>query len=209
MTDAELSGSIRQDWDPSILVLLSGFPTVIERMAEDLDWTEQLGDAMLAQDEDVLVAVQRMREEALTMGNLVSNEAQVVEEEADQIYIRPAYPEVVYLPSYDPVTTYTMSSLSPRATSPGNVLTNPWVAGALGFGAAVLVDELFGDDHSDEGWDEYWGRRPIDWRDREVYPRFSYANTPRGYESWDDGRNRCWDRAHHRWHRDDARSGAR
>ena len=62
MGEDELSGEPgRQDFDPSVLVLMSGFPTVVSRMAEDLDWTERLGQAMLAQDEDVLAAVQRMR----------------------------------------------------------------------------------------------------------------------------------------------------
>ena len=101
--DADLSATLSdQDFDPSVLVLLSGFPTVVQRMAEDLDWTEQLGIAMLQQDDDVLAAVQRMRAEARDMGYLSSNDAQVIEEEAEQIYIRPADPEVVYVPTYDP-----------------------------------------------------------------------------------------------------------
>ena len=74
-----------EDWDPSIAGAGRGFPTVVRRMAEDLDWTEQLGDAMLAQTDDVLDAVQRQRARAVATGNLTSNEAQVVDDEGDTI----------------------------------------------------------------------------------------------------------------------------
>ena len=87
-----------QDFDPSVLVLLSGFPTVVQRMAEDIEWTEQLGIAMLQQDDDVLAAVQRMRADARDMGYLSSNDAQSVEEDDGQIYIEPSQPDVVYVP---------------------------------------------------------------------------------------------------------------
>jgi hypothetical protein len=53
-----------EPWDPSIQVLASGFPTVITRMADEIDWTEALGDAALAQSDDVLDAIQRMRTRA-------------------------------------------------------------------------------------------------------------------------------------------------
>ncbi len=111
--NAELSDKDRadaaagEDWDPSVQVLASGFPTVLERMAEDIDWTEDLGDAMLAQTDDLLDAVQRMRARAAASGNLASNEAQTVATEGDAISIAPANPQTVYVPSYDPVTTYT------------------------------------------------------------------------------------------------------
>ena len=49
----------QEDWDPSIATLAAGFPSVIARMADDVDWTENLGDAVLAQSDDVLDAVQR------------------------------------------------------------------------------------------------------------------------------------------------------
>ena len=58
VSDEELAERIaEQEWDPSVMVLLSGFPTVIQRMAADIDWTERLGNAMLQQDDDVLAAV--------------------------------------------------------------------------------------------------------------------------------------------------------
>ena len=96
-----------EDWDPSVQVLAGGFPTVIQKMAAEIDWTEQLGDAMLAQTDDVLDAVQRQRARAAAVGNLETNEAQVVEQTEDSISIAPAEPDVVYVPQYDATTAYT------------------------------------------------------------------------------------------------------
>ena len=102
MSDEELNGTIaEQEFDPSVLVLLSGFPSVVQRMSDDLEWTEELGNAMIYQDDDVLAAVQRMRDQAQTSGYLTSNEAHTVEEDDGQIYIRPTDPEVIYVPTYD------------------------------------------------------------------------------------------------------------
>ena len=75
-------------------------------MADEIDRTEGLGDAMLAQTDDVLDSVQRLRAQADATGNLESNEAQTVEVEEDNIAIAPADPEVVYVPGYDPATAY-------------------------------------------------------------------------------------------------------
>ncbi len=171
--NAELSDKDRadaaagEDWDPSVQVLVSGFPTVVERMADDIDWTEDLGDAMLAQTDDLLDAVQRMRARAEASGNLTSNEAQTVATEGDSISIAPADPQVVYVPSYDPVTTYTTpvtSTVVDSGISTGDVLAT----GAIAFGTALLVDEIFDDD---DDWDDYWyGPRHIDWDDDRIYP---------------------------------------
>ena len=215
MTDEELSETLsEQEFDPSVLVLLSGFPTVVGRMAEDLDWTERLGIAMLQQDDDVLAAVQRMRADARDMGYLSSNDAQTVEEEDGQIYVAPADPEVVYVPTYDPSVVYT----SPAPAEPYYVApaqsTSPWSAqslitgGVIGFGAALLVDELWGDDDDDDNdWDGYWGRpRPIAWQDREFYPR-PYWNRNRAEQAraWSWERDRYWRRSDDGWRREAAR----
>ena len=219
LSDEALSETLsEQDFDPSVLVLLSGFPTVIERMATDLDWTEQLGIAMLQQDDDVLAAVQRMRADARDMGYLSSNDAQAVEEEEGQIYIAPTDPEVVYVPTYDPSVVYT----SPAPAEPYYVApaqsTSPWSAqslltgGVIGFGSALLVNELWGDDDDDDDddddWDGYWRRpQPIAWQDREFYPR-PYWNRNRAEQArtWDWERDRYWRRSSDdRWRREAAR----
>jgi len=217
MTDEELSETLsQQEFDPSVLVLTSGFPTVIERMALDLDWTEQLGIAMLQQDDDVLAAVQRMRADARDMGYLSSNDAQIIEEDAGEIYIAPADPEVVYVPTYDPSVVYT----SPAPAEPYYVApaqsTSPWSAqslltgGVIGFGSALLINELWGDDDDDDDdWDGYWRRpRPISWEDREFYPR-PYWNRNRAEQAraWSWERDRYWrrDDNDNRWRREVAR----
>ena len=159
LSDEEAAQRIsEEEWDPSVMVLLSGFPTVIQRMADDLDWTERLGTAMVGQDQDVLAAVQRMRTRAIDTGWLESNEAQVVERSDDAVSIRPADPEVVYVPSYDSSLAYTSApTAAPYIAPSSNPLANPVVAGAIGFGAALLVQQLFKDDDDEQrGWDNYW-----------------------------------------------------
>ena len=162
-----------QDWDPSVQVLAAGFPTIVQKMAKEIDWTEDLGDAMLAQTDDLLAAVQRMRARAEAAGNLESNEAQVVETGADDaITIAPADPDVVYVPSYDPTTAYEPATTTVPATvvtdtgmTSGDLLTT----GAIAFGSALLINEIF--DDNDDDWDDYWrGPPPIDWDDDAIRP---------------------------------------
>ena len=159
-----------EEWDESVRVLAAGFPDVLARMADDIDWTEELGDAMLAQTDDLLDAVQRMRAQAEAAGNLESNEAQTVEVEGDIISIAPADPQVVYVPAYDPQTVYTTPVTQPTVVyddpgvSYGSVLTT----GAIAFGSALLIDEIFDDD--DDDWDDYWDNNSIDWDDDSIYP---------------------------------------
>jgi Protein of unknown function (DUF3300) len=205
LTDDELSVMIaEQDWDPSVMVLMSGFPEVIRMMAGDLDWTDNLGQAMLIQDGDVLAAIQQRRREAYSAGNLVSNEAQRIEQRDDQILIEPTDPERIYVPYYDSSQVYsTRAAPAPvYATQQQSPLANPIVAGALAFGGALLVSEIFGgdddnDDDDDDDWRGYWDRDDtIDWRDRQVYAR------PTRYESWRSERDRYWDRMNSRWRRD-------
>lgn len=95
-----------QDWDPSIKSLTQ-FPDVLEMMSEQLEWTEKLGDAVLAQEPDVMDQIQYLRDKADEAGNLKSNEQQTVSKKSSEgkeyIYIEPASPEVVYVPVYEPV----------------------------------------------------------------------------------------------------------
>jgi hypothetical protein len=207
MSEDELRAALaEQEWDPSVLVLMSGFPTVLQRMAEDLDWTERLGDAMLAQDEDLLAAVQRMRTQAEETGYLTTNAAQVVEEEAGQIAIRPADPEVVYVPRYDSAAFLSTRDVAPYATLPRRgYMADPLVAGAVAFGTALLVGEIFGedDDGGGDGWDDYRRRQgAIDWRQREIYPR--PVNRGDRDHAWSRERDRYWDRGERRWRRNHA-----
>ncbi len=95
-----------QTWDPSVKSLC-GFPDVLKRMNENLDWTQDLGDAFLGQREEVMKAVQAMRRKAYDAGNLKSSKELTVKEEADQIIvIQAADPEVIYVPTYYPTAVY-------------------------------------------------------------------------------------------------------
>lgn len=110
-----------QTWDPSVKSL-TAFPQVLTMMNEKLDWTQKLGDACLAQQDDVMLAVQRMRNKAKAEGNLeTTKEQKVIVEQTpvkveqtvnveqpppQVIKIEPADPQIVYVPTYNPTTVY-------------------------------------------------------------------------------------------------------
>ena len=110
LKDQQLADAVaKQPWDPSVQAL-AALPEVVKRLANDIGWTTDLGNAFLAQQSDVMDAVQRMRKKAKDKGNLKSNEQQKVEttviENKDVIVIQQANPQVVYVPTYDPVVIY-------------------------------------------------------------------------------------------------------
>jgi len=88
-------------WDSSVIALLH-YPTVLKKMSDDLQWTEQLGIAVTYQTREVSDTIQQVRAEAQAAGNLPSNDKQVVIQEPDVIRIEPANPNIIYVPSYDP-----------------------------------------------------------------------------------------------------------
>ncbi|XOV83278.1 MAG: DUF3300 domain-containing protein [bacterium] len=96
-----------ESWDESVVALLN-YPEVLTFLNDDIDWTWQLGQAVLDQQEDVLAAVQTFRDEAYAAGNLGSDERQVVAVDEDVVTIKPADPEVIHVPYYEPeeVTVY-------------------------------------------------------------------------------------------------------
>jgi Protein of unknown function (DUF3300) len=99
----------KQPWDPSVQAM-AALPEVVKRLADDIQWTTDLGNAFLAQESGVMEAVQRMRKKAQGSGNLKSNEQQKVEtkvvESQQVIVIEQANPQVVYVPSYNPTVVY-------------------------------------------------------------------------------------------------------
>jgi hypothetical protein len=90
-----------EEWDDSIVALLN-YPEVVALLNDDLDWTYDLGTAVLNQRADVLSAIQDFRDEAYAAGNLRSDERQTVANEGDTIEIKPADPKVIYIPYYEP-----------------------------------------------------------------------------------------------------------
>ncbi|SLN16905.1 hypothetical protein ROA7450_00491 [Roseovarius albus] len=144
----ELEDEIKaQGYDPSVEVLAIGFPTIVNRMAENIEWTETIGNAMLAQSDDVMDAVQVKRDQAIETGALIDTEEQTVsrDETSDSVIIQPADPEVVYVPQYDSEVVYAQDNT-------GDIIA----AGLITFGTILLVSEIFDDD---DDWYGYWGCR--------------------------------------------------
>ncbi len=100
-----------QTWDPSVKSL-AAFPQVLTMMSDKLDWTQKLGDAFLAQQKDVMDAVQRLRTKAQAQGHLQTTPEQkvIVEQPAGSqttiVKIEPSNPQVVYVPTYNPTVVY-------------------------------------------------------------------------------------------------------
>jgi hypothetical protein len=99
----------KEGWDPSIEAM-AALPDVVKQLADNIKWTADLGNAFLAQQSDVMDAVQRMRKKAKDGGNLKSSEQQKVEtqviENKQVIMIEQSNPEIIYVPSYNPTVVY-------------------------------------------------------------------------------------------------------
>src|SRR6201993_92973 len=153
----------KQPWDPSVQSLVE-FPDVVQRMAGNIQWTTDLGNAFLAQQSDVMDAVQRMRAKAQGTGNLKTSAQSVVKTETvssgkQVIEIQQANPDVVYVPSYDPTVVYGPAPVDYPYypyTYPGYV---PGTALAWGAGIA-LGAAAWG------AWGGHWG--DCDWNGGDV-----------------------------------------
>ena len=98
-----------QPWDPAVKSL-AVFPQVLAMMSEKLDWTQKLGDAFLAQQQEVMATAQTLRAKAVAQGTLKDTKEQKITTEAQNnttiIKIEPVNPEVVYVPTYNPTVVY-------------------------------------------------------------------------------------------------------
>jgi len=154
----------QQPWDPSVKALVQ-FPSVLANMDQNLSWTQSLGDAYYNQPQDVMNAVQVMREKARAAGNLNSTPQQVVTTSGPQIVIAPANPQVVYVPVYDPWLVYG----PPIPVWPGFVYGSIWVGRPyFGFGIGINIGGFWGG--FGWGW-PHWG---LNWGARRVY----YGGSP-------------------------------
>src|SRR5882672_9941753 len=95
----------KQPWDPSVKALTQ-FPSVLANMDKNLAWTSSLGDAYANQPQAVTDVIQTLRQEARKSGKLNSNEQEDVTTQGNTIVIKPAIPDVVYVPAYDPWLVY-------------------------------------------------------------------------------------------------------
>jgi len=164
LTGQALADAIQGDqlpWDPSVQALLP-FPSVLEMMSRDIDWTTDLGNAFLAQQQDVMEAVQRERRKARDYGYLRSN-GQIIVGGGPYITIAPVNPAFVVVPYYDPGVVF----FRPR---PGIV-----VGGAIRFGFGVSLGGFF------RPWG--WGYNRFDWDRRTVI-----INNAPWHRDWDNRR---------------------
>jgi len=162
LKDKALADAVaKQPWDASVQAL-AGLPDLVKRLADDIQWTTDLGNAFLAQQSDVMDAVQRMRKKAESNGNLKSNEQQKVEtkvvESKSVIVIEQANPQVVYVPSYNPVVVYG----PPVYPYPPIYYPPPgyYAAGvAISFGVGVMMGAFWS---GGWGWGCGWGHNDVD-----------------------------------------------
>jgi hypothetical protein len=150
MNGNELADDIQGDqlpWDPSVQALLP-FPAVLHMMASDMGWTTDLGNAFLGQQQEVMYAVQRMRQRARDYGYLRSG-PQIVVSGGPYITILSARPDYVVVPTYDPVVVYER----PRAGF--------FIGSAIGFRFGVVLGAPY------RPWG--WGYNRIAWDRREVF----------------------------------------
>ena len=103
LEDLESDPSLKpdEDWDDSIVALLN-YPEVVELLNDDLDWTWRLGEAVVAQQSDVIAAIELFRDRAYAAGNLKSDDYQTVGHEDGAIQITPVEEDVIYVPYYEP-----------------------------------------------------------------------------------------------------------
>ncbi|MGD1075257.1 MAG: DUF3300 domain-containing protein [Thermodesulfovibrionales bacterium] len=119
----DVSGIDNQNWDESVKAI-AHYPTVLNMMSEDIDWTADLGNAFLTQPEDVTRSIQRLRWQAKSLGNLASTSQQTVITDGDDIEIDPAQPQYIYVPQYDPSVVYV------QQWTPG---ISPFITFGIGF----------------------------------------------------------------------------
>lgn len=165
LTGAALAQAAQQqNWDPSIQALVV-FPDVVKRLNQDITWTTDLGNAFLAQQPEVMDAVQQMRLKADQAGKLASTSQQRVTTTNDSgrpvIDIEPANPEMMYVPYYDPLSIWGPPLYYPYASW----YYPPFYGGAyFGFGLGINMGLYFGGGWGGWGgwgWHPGWGNRSV------------------------------------------------
>jgi len=147
LKDKALAEAVKKEnWDPSIQSM-AALPDVVKQMEENIKWTSELGNAFLAQQSDVMEAVQRMRVKAKDSGKLNSTQEMKVEtkvvESKSVVVIEQSNPQVVYVPSYDPVVVW---GAAPVYAYPPIVYPAGYYAAgvALSFGVGLAMGAMWG-----------------------------------------------------------------
>jgi hypothetical protein len=140
----------KQSWDDSVKSLVE-LPSVLTMMSEQLDWTQKLGDAVLAQQTEVMDAIQRLRARAHANGKLESTKEQTVtvktEDQKQYVAIEPASPTEIYVPYYEPAVVYGDWPYPDYAPyyfpPPPGYFAGGVLATGIAFAAAVAVRHAF------------------------------------------------------------------
>jgi hypothetical protein len=157
----------KQPWDASVQALVM-LPDVLKRLDQDVRWTSDLGNAFLAQQQDVMDAVQRMRKRAKDSGALQSTKEQTVTTATDNnqsyIEIQPASGQMLYVPQYNPAAVWGPAEYypypaiyDPPVPSTGAI----FAASAVSFGLGVAVGAIWGGGWGGWGWNCGWGHRSV------------------------------------------------
>ncbi len=168
--DALVNAVAEKNWDPSVQSL-TAFPQVLEMMNDKLEWTQELGNAFLADEKRVLQTVQTLRQKAEAAGNLKSDEGMKVVKEQSIIIIEPAKPDVVYVPTYNPTVVYGAwwaPAYPPYYWPPPPYYYPPGAvigAGLIGFGLGVAISN------------NNWGWCNAGWRGGDVNININKNNT--------------------------------
>jgi hypothetical protein len=176
LKDKALADAVaKQNWDPSVQSL-AATPEVLQRLAGNIQWTADLGNAFLAQQSDVMDAVQRMRAKAESKGTLKTSaqqkvQTQTVEGGKQVIVIENADPQVVYVPSYDPAVVY-----GPPAYPYYPYYYPGWYAGmGLALGAGIAWGAYWGNHWGDCDW----GRGDVNINNNNNFNRNNWNNNNR------------------------------
>src|SRR5437667_6254848 len=195
----------KQPWDPSVQAL-SATPDVVQRLAGNVQWTTDLGNAFLAQQSDVMDAVQRMRGKAEGKGTLKTSAQQTVQTQAmdggkQVITIQQPNPDVVYVPSYDPAVVYG----PPPPAYPYYPYTYPgYVPGtALAWGAGIALGAAAWGAWGGNWGNCDWGHGDVNINNNNNFNRNANRNVNRGQA----GQGNKWQ--HNAQHRGNAPYGNR
>jgi hypothetical protein len=182
LQNTDLQGQALQDaakqagFGPPMQALVM-FPTVVDMMCQNFDWTKQLGGAFNADQAAVMASVQRLRAQATSMGNLKSTPQQkVVTQTVDKqqvVVIQPADPKIIYVPTYNPQVVYT--TLPPPMPAAGPTSGDVLAAGLIGFTAGVVVGSMF-NNHNYYPYPN-WGHGGV-WYGGNPYNRNVYIYAP-------------------------------
>jgi len=183
----------QQPWDQSVKAV-ARYPDLLKMLDGNLDWTTQLGQAFLYQPQDVMNAIQRLRSQALSLGNLQTTPQQQVVSDAGIIEVLPADPAIVYVPVYEPSFVF----FRPHP------LNGFYISFGRGFRIGAWLNH-------DVDWYHHnvivWGpghERPSGWWREPPHERFRDVRVVNNYRVWQPGPHeirgdRGWDtRAEHR-----------